>query len=121
MRLGDSNDSDFIDRTGSSGGTPLLGGGGGLIGLFLPLILSRFGIVGILILALGYCALSGLGGGGLLTGGGAPTQQAGSAGQSRLTPEMARFLPAVLSSTDQVWTDLFRQSGSNYQQPRLVA
>lgn len=122
MRLGDGNDSDFIDRTGQSGGSPLLGGGGGLIGLFLPLILSRFGIVGILILALGYCALSSLGGGGgiLTGGGGAPTQQ-GQAGQSRLSPEMARFLPAVLSSTDQVWTDLFRQSGATYREPKLIA
>lgn len=121
MRLGDSNDSDFIDRTGQSGGSPLLGGGGGLIGMFIPLILSRFGIVGILILALGYCALSSLGGGGLLSGGGSPTQQAGSAGQSRLSPDMARFLPAVLSSTDQVWTDLFRQSSAAYREPKLVA
>ena len=30
--------------------------------LLVPLILSRFGIVGLLILALGYCALGGLGG-----------------------------------------------------------
>jgi uncharacterized protein len=121
MRLGDSNDSDFIDRTGQSGGSPLLGGGGGLIGLFLPLILSRFGIVGILILALGYCALSGLGGGGILSGGGSTTQQTGSSGQSRLSADMARFLPSVLSSTDQVWTGVFRQSGATYREPRLVA
>lgn len=122
MRLGDGNDSDFIDRTGQSGGLPVLGGGGGIIGLLLPLILSRFGIVGILILALGYCALSSLGGGGILTGGGAPaTQAGGSAAQSRLSPEVARFLPAVLSNTDAVWTDLFRRSGATYQQPRLVA
>jgi predicted metalloprotease len=120
MRLGDGGDSDFIDRTGQSGGGSILGGGGGLIGLFIPLILSRFGIVGILILALGYCALSSLGGGGgLLTGGGTGTQQA--SGQSRLSPEMARFLPAVLSSTDAVWTEAFRQSGSTYREPKLVA
>lgn len=122
MRLGDSNDSDFIDRTGQSGGGPILGGGGGMLGLLIPLVLSRFGIVGILILALGYCALSSLGGGGgILTGGGAPTQQQAGSAQTRLTPEMARFLPAVLSNTDQVWTSFFRQSGSTYREPRLVA
>ena len=43
----------------------MLGGG---LGLLLPLIASRFGIVGILILALGYCALSSFGGGGGLLG-----------------------------------------------------
>ena len=122
MRLGDGNDSDFIDRTGQSGGGPILGGGGGMLGLLIPLILSRFGIVGILILALGYCALSSLGGGGgILSGGGAPAQQQAGSGQSRLSPEMARFLPAVLSSTDAVWTDAFRQSGAAYREPKLVA
>jgi predicted metalloprotease len=91
-----------------------------MIGLLIPLILSRFGIVGLLILALGYCALSSLGGGGgLLTGGGTGTQQA--SGQSRLSPEMARFLPAVLSSTDAVWTEVFRQNGATYREPKLVA
>jgi predicted metalloprotease len=124
MRLGDGDSDNFIDRTGVSGsGGPILGGGGGMLGLLIPLILSRFGIVGILILALGYCALSSLGGGGgLLTGGGAPAQQrAGAAGQSRLSPEMARFLPAVLSSTEDVWTNVFRQNGSTYREPKLVA
>lgn len=120
MRLGDGNDSDFIDRTGHSGGGSILGGGGGMLGMLIPLILSRFGIVGLLILGLGYCALSSLGGGGgLLTGGGTSTQQA--SGQSRLSPEMARFLPAVLSSTDAVWTEVFRQNGATYREPKLVA
>ena len=65
MRLGDAPESEhFEDRTGGGGGLNL---GGGL-GLILPLIASRFGIVGILILALGYCVLTQLGGGGLLTG-----------------------------------------------------
>ena len=35
-----------------------------MFGLLLPLILSRFGIVGLIILGLGYCALTSLGGGG---------------------------------------------------------
>jgi predicted metalloprotease len=119
MRLGPGSDDDFIDLTGQSGGRPMLGGGG--LGLLLPLIASRFGIVGILILLLGYCALSSLGGGGSILGGSGSTTQQGASGQSRLTPEMARFLPAVLSSTDQVWTELFRRSGASYQEPKLVA
>jgi uncharacterized protein len=119
MRLGGGNDDDFIDRTGQSGGGPMLGGG---LGLILPLIASRFGIVGILVLLLGYCALSSLGGGGgILGGGGGSSTEQSAPGQSRLTPEMARFLPAVLSNTDAVWTDLLRQSGNTYREPRLVA
>jgi predicted metalloprotease len=119
MRLGPGSDDDFIDRTGQSGGSPLLGGGG--LGLLLPLIASRFGFVGILVLLLGYCALSSLGGGGGLLGGGGSTTQQGSAGQSRLDPETAQFLPAVLSNTDAVWTEFFRQRGTTYREPELVA
>lgn len=121
MRLGGGNDDDFIDRTGQSGGMPVLGGGGGILGLLIPLVLSRFGIVGILILALGYCALGGLGGGGILGGGGNPTQQTGDAPNSRLSPEVARELEITLNNTDQVWTQLFAASGQRYVEPTLVA
>ncbi|MFC7537291.1 neutral zinc metallopeptidase [Sphingomonas sp. GCM10030256] len=118
MRLGGGNDDDFIDRTGQSGGGSMLGGGG--LGLLLPLIASRFGIVGILVLLLGYCALSSLGGGGSILGGGSGAQQE-AGGKSRLNPETASFLQAVLSSTDGVWTAAFRQSGATYREPELVA
>ena len=122
MRLDDPGGSDnFIDRTGQSGGMPVLGGGGGLIGLFLPLILSRFGIVGILILLLGYCALSSLGGGGGLLTGGSPATQQSSPGQSTLNPQTERLLVSVLESTDQTWGQLFAAAGQRYSEPRLVA
>jgi predicted metalloprotease len=121
MRLGGGNDDDFIDRTGQSGGGfPMMGGGGGILGLLVPLVLSRFGFVGLLVLALGYCALGGLGGGGL-TGGGAPTQQAGSSAGSTLSPEVARDLTVALNNTDQVWIELFQTAGQRYVEPRLVA
>jgi predicted metalloprotease len=125
MRLGDGGDKDFIDRTGQSGGFGGFGGGGGnMLGCLLPLVASRFGVVGIVILLLGYCALQSLsGGGGILPGGsgGPATTEPRSTGQSRLDPETARFLPAVLSSTDQVWTELFRASGATYREPQMVA
>ena len=71
MRLGDAPESgNFEDRTGQSGGGLGLDGGGGGSGLICRLVASRFGIVGILILALGYCALTTLGGGGGMLGGG---------------------------------------------------
>lgn len=123
MRIGGGgNDDDFIDRTGQSGGGfPVMGGGGGILGLLVPLILSRFGIVGLLILALGYCALGGLGGGGILGGGGAPTQQQGAAGESRLSPQDRNLLANTLTNTDQVWGALFQASGQRYVEPKLVA
>ena len=70
MRLDDPGSSDnFIDRTGR-GGMSLGGMGGGIFALIFQLVASRFGIVGILILGLGYCALTSLGGGGSILGGG---------------------------------------------------
>jgi predicted metalloprotease len=116
MRLGDAPDSgNFEDRTGQSGGGFGMGGlGGGAIGLILQLVLSRFGIVGVLILVLGYCALSSLGG---LGGGSSST----STGESKLTPESRKLLTGVLGSTEQVWGQIFRQAGTEYKPTTLVA
>ena len=76
MRLGGEGPSgNFEDRTGSGGGFGLGGGGGNMLGCLLPLVMSRFGIVGVAILLLGYCALTQLGGGGgLIPGGGTPSR-----------------------------------------------
>ena len=105
MRFGEGPESDhFEDRTGGGGGLNL---GGGL-GMILPLIASRFGITGILILLLGYCVLTQFGGGGGILGGGG----GGEKGQSTLPAEQGRFLRQVLGSTEQVWSQLFTQAGS---------
>jgi predicted metalloprotease len=120
MRLGDAPESgNFEDRTGQSGGGMSLGGmGGGIFGLIFQLVASRFGIIGILILGLGYCALTSLGGGGgILDGGGAPTTQ----GESKLAPETGKLLKGVLGSTEQVWGQVFQQAGATYQPTTLVA
>ena len=116
MRLGDAPESsNFEDRTGQgSGGLNL---GGGAMGLIFSLVASRFGIVGILILALGYCALSSLGGGGGILGGGGGS----GSGQSTLTPEQKQVMTRVLGSTEQVWGQIFQQAGAQYQPTRLVA
>ena len=123
MRLGDEGSDNFIDRTGvtGGGGGPVLGGGG--LGLLLPLIASRFGIVGILILLLGYCALSSLGGGGGLLGGGGSSVTApqGASGQSRIPPEQAQFMSAVLRSTEDVWGQIFAQAGARYTPTQMIA
>jgi predicted metalloprotease len=116
MRLGDAPESsNFEDRTGQSGGGMNLGGGA--MGLIFSLVASRFGIVGILVLALGYCALSSLGGGGGILGGGGGS----SSGESRLSPEQRQVLTRVLGSTEQVWGQIFQQAGAQYQPTRLVA
>jgi hypothetical protein len=114
MRFGDGPESDhFEDRTGGGGGGLNLGGG---LGMLLPLIASRFGIVGIIILGLGYCALTQFGGGGMLGGGGG-----GGGEKSTLPQEQQRFLRQVLGSTEQVWTQVFTQAGAQYRPTTLVA
>jgi len=124
VRLGDDGpSSNFEDRTGSPGGGFGFGGGGGgnLLGCLLPMVLNRFGIVGVLILLLGYCALTQLGGGGggLLPS--SPSTTSAPAGQSTLSPEDRRILVGVLESTDRVWGEIFQRSGASYTEPRLVA
>ena len=127
MRLDDYRFSDNVrDQRGMSFGGGR-GGGGGMFGLLFGLILSRFGIGGVLILALGYCALSmmsGTGGGG--TGAVAPHQQTGarsaagsggssSAAQACSKDAVSAFSCRVLASTEDTWSRLFAQRGERYQ------
>jgi hypothetical protein len=56
---------------------------------------------------------------GILTGGGTPAVQQ----QAPAPPEndqMARFVSTVLADTEDVWTELFKQGGTAYKEPRLV-
>ena len=121
MRLGDDGSDNFIDRTGR-GGFGFGGGGGNMLGCLLPLVASRFGIIGVLVLLLGYCALSSLGGGGglLSTGGDGPATTAPS-GQSTLSVEDKRVLSGVLLSTERVWGEIFQRAGQTYRPPQMIA
>jgi len=123
MRLGDERESgNFIDDTGRGGGFGFGGGGGGL-GCLLPLIASRFGIGGVVVLLVGYFLLSSLGGLGGGGGGGiAPTsQQVGSTtGKSTLDPTSKHFTLQVLADTEDVWSKLLQPKGINYTPTQLV-
>jgi predicted metalloprotease len=122
MRLGDEPESsNFEDRTGQGGLGGFGGGGGNMLGCLIPLVMSRFGILGVVILLVGYCALTQLGGGtgGLLPGSG-PSTSAPSA-QSRLDPNMRQFLVRVLGSTEQTWSDIFAKQGKRYTPAVMVA
>ncbi|MGI8611597.1 MAG: KPN_02809 family neutral zinc metallopeptidase [Sphingomicrobium sp.] len=120
MRLGDEDPSgNFIDRTGR-GGMGFGGGGGNLLGCLLPLVASKFGIVGVLVLLLGYCALTSLGGGGgLLPGGG--TSTTAPSGQSTLEPNTRDLLARVLGSTERRWSEVFTRAGATYQPAKMIA
>ena len=123
MRFGDEGESsNFEDVTGRSGGGFGFGGGGGnALGCLLPMIASRFGIGGVVVLVIGYFLLSSLGGlggggggGGLIPG----AQQGTPAGQSTLDPNTERFMRQVLKSTEETWGQLL---GGSYQPTTLVA
>src|SRR5689334_11236956 len=122
MRFGDEGESsNFEDVTGRSGGGFGFGGGGGnMLGCLLPMIASRFGIGGVVVLVLGYFLLSSLGG--LGSGGGGSlvpgTQQSAPSGQSKLDPTTERFVRQVLKSTEETWSKLL---GGRYQPTTLVA
>lgn len=122
MRFGDEREStNFDDVTGQSGGFGGGFGGGGL-GCLLPLVASRFGIGGVIVLVIGYFILSSLGG--INTGGGsggyAPvTQQGAPSGQSNLDPRIKHFSLQVLASTEDVWTSLLSKKGIQYTPTRL--
>lgn len=119
MRIGGRDSNNFEDRTGQRSGGGMGGGlSAGLFAILFRFVASKFGIVGVIVLALGYCALSGgLGG---IMGGGAP-QGATSEGESTLTQAESDLLTGTLESTDDVWGELFRAAGSNYREPTLVA
>jgi predicted metalloprotease len=125
MRLGgEPESSNFEDRTGqSSSGFGGLGGGGSALGCLLPMVMSRFGLGGVVVLVIGYFILSSLGGlgggGGVLPGAG--QQQAVPAGQSRLDPDMQKFLVHVLGSTEQTWGEILAKSGEKYQPTKMIA
>jgi hypothetical protein len=121
MRFGDERESsNFEDVTGRSGAS-FGGGGGNMLGCLIPLIASRFGIGGVIVLVIGYFLLSSLGGVGGGGGGGSlvpSTQQSAPAGQSRLDPNSRHFMLQVLASTEDTWSKLL---GGRYQPTTLVA
>ena len=126
MRLGGGPESDnFEDRTGQSGGGFGLGGGGGNpLGCLIPLVASRFGIGGVIVVVIGYFLLSSLGGlGGGGSGGGLVpgSQQSAPAGKSTLDPNTQRFLRTVLGYTEQTWGQIFAKNGERYTPTRMIA
>ena len=113
MRLGDAPESGNVEYDSGRGGGGGLGGmGGGLFGLLFQIVASRFGIVGMIVLALGYCALTSIGG---LGGGGGTTASTAPNGKGiTVDPARDKFAREVLGSTEQVWGDVFKQSGATY-------
>ena len=120
MRLDDYRQSDNVgDQRGMSFGG---GGGGGGIASLAFLIGSRFGIGGIIIVAIGLM-LFGMNPLSLLGGGGTATQappSRGNAASACAVDAASTFSCRVLASTEDTWTAIFRDAGQNYAPPRLT-
>src|SRR3954464_9358961 len=115
MRFGDEPESsNFEDATGRSG-MGFGGGGGNALGCLLPLVASRFGIGGVIVVVIGYFLLSSLGGLGGGTQSGPPQAQVGSQqGAGSVDPATKHFTLQVLASTEDTWGKLLQGKGINY-------
>ena len=107
MRLEDQRESDNVeDRRG--GGLSIGRGGLGLGGMVLALVASYF---------LGVDPATVLN---LINQAPSVAVAPQSAHKPPANDEMARFVSKVLSSTEDTWREVFRNSGKAYQDPKLV-
>ncbi|MDR2335515.1 MAG: zinc metallopeptidase [Burkholderiaceae bacterium] len=109
---GNRESSNVEDRRGEGGG------GGGMIG-------GRSIGIGTVVIALigwGVFGINPLTTIGMLSGGGQPQvqQQQGPAKAPPGDDQQAKFVSTVLASTEDVWTQIFRQGGAQYREPKLV-
>ena len=119
MKWEGGRESDNVeDRRDGGGGDS--GGGGGLgggmakggIGVVLIAVVAMFlGIDPSMVMGL-------LGGGGQQAP--APTSQQAPAHRPPEGDQMAKFVSVVLADTEDTWTGLFKQNGSQYRVPKLV-
>ena len=116
MKWEGNRESDNVeDRRGSDGG----GGGGGF-----PIGGRGIGI-GTVVLALigwGVFGINPLTTIGVLSGGGSPqVQQQAPAQRPAGNDPGAKFVSTVLASTEDVWTQIFREGGAQYRNPQAGA
>lgn len=115
MKWEGNRESDNVeDRRGDGGGR---GGGGFPIG-------GRSIGIGTVVLALvgwGVFGINPLTTIGMLSGGGSPqVQQQAPAQRPAANDQGGKFVSTVLASTEDVWTQVFREAGATYQSPKLV-
>lgn len=90
-------------------------GGAGILIMLVRLIIGRFGVRGLLLLAIagGGLYLMGVNPMTLLQGGGGQTVAA-------TDDEASQFVNDIVVETENVWTRIFSENNSTYQPPKLV-
>ena len=112
MRLDDERESTNFEIQDGRGG---VGGGlGGGLGLLLPLIGSRFGCGGIVVVLI-IMAVMGVNPLSLMVGGGQMPQGGEVSRDSSRLSDVQHWSLKVLGSTERVWGSLFQQAGQQYQ------
>jgi predicted metalloprotease len=113
MKWEGNRESDNVEdrRDGGGGGGSFLGGRSIGVGTIVIALVGGW--------VLGINPLTILG---VLSGDGMPAQMQtqGPAHKPPADDKMAKFVSTVLADTEDVWTNVFRQAGSNYKEPRLV-
>jgi len=100
---GRAGSGNIEDRRGMGMALPV---GGGIGGLILVLLIS---------------ALTGTNPTDIINSSPPPSESVGTAGSDSLENDpQAQFVSVVLKSTEEVWEEVFRQRGADYQEPRLV-
>ena len=139
MRLDDQRESSNIENRRDEGGIGFGGGGqqagglggglGSLLGIFLPLIGSRFGLIGIVVVVGGLMLFNCMGS---MQTAAPPTPQvtAGPSSSGTAVPGTAKpgqlenatdsFVARVLATTEDSWGKIFAASGQRYPAPKLV-
>jgi predicted metalloprotease len=88
------------------------------------MIVSRFGIKGVIIAVIGLfvvAKVTGLNPLALLSGGSSQTSSSGAvAPDTPKEKELKQFVAVVLADTEDIWTSEFARLGAEYQQPTLV-
>lgn len=111
MRWEGNRQSDNVEDRRAGGGGGGFGFGGKSIGI---------GTIVIALLAWGVFGINPLTTIGVLGGAGSQVSQPAPGQAPPANDQAAAFVSTVLASTEDTWTQIFRQGGAQYREPRLV-
>jgi hypothetical protein len=112
MRWEGNRESSNVEDMRAGGGGGGFGLGGGTIGIGTIVI----ALIGGAVFGINPLTLLGI----MTGGGGAPAPQAQHAPAPPSNDPMAKFVSTVLADTEDVWTQLFKEGGATYHDPKLV-